>query len=510
MHKKRCFLRYALEKKNLESEAMKLYMEWNLSNHAILVLSECCINSIEILKMIHSHDIDEIFNTRQLIGDKIKFRYNLQKWRIQNKFESLTCTDNSTTSINTAVEHFPNNSFVEKEPQIDPPNLDVRKILSKTLAGNDILTKFEYKKHLTEIDQTAIVRIIVDHYLYKEHSMDSVTMKNVAKEIIEVFPSENESTYYIPRGRNKRPSGKLYDRYLNAKYKRKLKTLRNHSEKKSRKSTENTNKHTDSTPEYNDFQTKKQFLLYNTPSDIEILWKETSFLRMQENKDSWTNFINDWPRYKDPNGYELIKIDFETIHPGKYNKLFEKIQDFEQKMDKVFFSSGIKDKLNYQNYQEMKLKDISKDSRHFHFFNLLHTVIPPPRINKNTKPSIADAQLDMISLITNLENFKQEDNDLAELTINENLTVYPQVLVIGESVQTINEFFVSISGIRYKVPNLLSAIDLIMKIYFVFNLNYSKTSKYVLMFLQELIYEIPCEENIPKIKNCITRLKNFK
>lgn len=70
---------------HVEEKVLDLYLEWGLCGESISLLTDCGIQSIEILSIMHSHDIDEVFNKRKFLGEKIKFRYKLQKWRMENK-----------------------------------------------------------------------------------------------------------------------------------------------------------------------------------------------------------------------------------------------------------------------------------------------------------------------------------------------------------------------------------------------------------------------------------------
>lgn len=81
----------------VNSEVFNLYLEWGLSMEAIAALSECSINSMELLTIIHSHDIDEIFNQRHLLAEKIKFRHNLQKWRTGHGVSMICLQDGICT-----------------------------------------------------------------------------------------------------------------------------------------------------------------------------------------------------------------------------------------------------------------------------------------------------------------------------------------------------------------------------------------------------------------------------
>lgn len=149
---------------------------------------------------------------------------------------------------------------------------------------------------------------------------------------------------------------------------------------------------------------------------------------------------------------------------------------------------------------------IFSDSKHVYFFYLLNVVIQPPRINKTLKPSILDAQNDMIVHLVSLDDFKQKEDELKELATKEGLKLLPKIFVVGESISNLTEFYVYLNGILYKMKSVLSAADLIIKISLLFKLEFSAKSRYVWMFLQEYFYEIPLPEKIPKIINVLSKL----
>lgn len=66
------------------SDVFSLLETWELSSDAIKMVLGCGVNTLPRLQMLNSDDIGEIFNTRSLIGEKITFRYFLQKWRAEN------------------------------------------------------------------------------------------------------------------------------------------------------------------------------------------------------------------------------------------------------------------------------------------------------------------------------------------------------------------------------------------------------------------------------------------
>lgn len=359
---------YELDETN---EVVDLLLLWGLSIQSIYAVLGCGIKELQLLKILHTHDIDEIFKNlpREYFAEKIIFRHELQKWRANNnvsicvlllyllcifywQLQALSCCASDITVSNSK-------SSCNVEPCVTSvwpsAGYDIKNLLEKTVSGADIIRKYEENKTLTDLEQNTVSRIVVEYFIKNEIKMDATIMASAAKSIVLVFPFENHGTYYIPRTSKKNASGKIYDRYYNQKHK--LKTP------KRAKVTENFTCSEVSIVELDDgeFLTKKKWLSHNIPSDLKSVWQETSHIRMKENKESVDEMFRDWPRYKDANGLELIDIDFETIHPGKTYLLINKIDDLEKDVSNMFFPKGVKDKLNLQfleNYRSAK--NISK------------------------------------------------------------------------------------------------------------------------------------------------------
>ncbi|XP_067615737.1 uncharacterized protein [Eurosta solidaginis] len=118
-----------------------LLCSWGLSADSLIQLDQCGVKSMDILKMIHSHDIDEILNTRELIADKIKFRYQLQNWRLQNNASKYRL---STGTQPISLGHQPN----------------LENILKDTVDGIDIVKKYENLNCLQETGPSTIVQML--------------------------------------------------------------------------------------------------------------------------------------------------------------------------------------------------------------------------------------------------------------------------------------------------------------------------------------------------------------
>lgn len=88
--------------------------------------------------------------------------------------------------------------------------------------------------------------------------------------------------------------------------------------------------------------------------------------------------------------------------------------------------------------------------------------------------------------------------------------IQPLLLVIGE-VSNIKSISIYFDGIRYPILKTLSAIDILLKLMFVFNLEYPLESEKFYVFIQTFFYEIACEEEIStKISTITHELMNWR
>lgn len=268
------------------------------------------------------------------------------------QYPLVICCDSAQSLPTTTCSSSP--PPPHQEPEITPaPSaftaVDIKNILSKTIVGTDIISKYKTNKSLEESDQTAIAKIGVDDLFLNGVKMDPKIMKKVADAIVDLFPTENSLMYYTPRTAKRTPSGKLYSRYFNMIYKRKQASDGSSQAKKIR----NVEPSADTLHHNEEYMSMKVWLSENIPENLMAVWKETSKYRMNDRMDL-EKMLDEWPRYKDPNGPELINIDFENLYEGKGNNMFRKMEDFEKQFDEDFFVSQIKDKQNLQYLTRLK------------------------------------------------------------------------------------------------------------------------------------------------------------
>lgn len=129
----------------------------------------------------------------------------------------------------------------------------------------------------------------------------------------------------------------------------------------------------------------------------------------------------------------------------------------------------------------------------------LHAVIQPvttikvsgsDKKKKNIwRPSIAASQdsfFCQINTINDLDRKVQQKNDQSAKL---GLSQQPYVIGVGE-ISAIETYYVIIDEIRYKFDNFVKALDICFKSHYVLNIDYSKESQLIWLFIQIYFFNI--------------------
>ena len=132
----------------------------------------------------------------------------------------------------------------------------------------------------------------------------------------------------------------------------------------------------------------------------------------------------------------------------------------------------------------------------------LHHLLPPHQkvytdesgSKLRKKFSIQDSQESFAIVATSEEELNIKLNLLRLLNTN----IQPRLLIVG-SILKIEKIFIYFDGIQYPMVKMLTATDLLFKLFFVFNLEFPSESALFYSFLQIFFYEIPSDKKFTKI-----------
>ncbi|XP_067645897.1 uncharacterized protein [Eurosta solidaginis] len=332
-------------------------------------------------------------------------------------------TDSGHSIILSWLEKISNDLDTVKSRESTPISLTsentsfkVYDLLKSTVRGQLVLSFHHQKGYIDNKHQKTLTHCITESYIATGRKMNYSDMKQWENAICQIFPKEKPETYFLYRK------------------KRKEESLRQtvFTEKTS----------------HEEFLEKKCWLTHNcTPWDqVKSYWKETSVMRLNSGN-SLKKLLEDWPRYSDSNGYELVEIDFENMYPGKSNKLFLKLENFYKKIMPIL-QSDVKDKASRELLLSKVLNtNISNDSKYLITMLLLHCILQPLRRNRNEKPTIADAQYDFITLVSTSNDIMPSISALIKDYADKKRTLQPGIIAVDTDFSDISKcYFVTASN----------------------------------------------------------------
>eukprot|EP00102_Acyrthosiphon_pisum_P018840 XP_016656050.1 PREDICTED: uncharacterized protein LOC100574931 isoform X2 [Acyrthosiphon pisum] len=254
------------------------------------------INPINTIDMIHDITNFEIMNEKEMDG---------------------TVIDNSLV--------LSSDEFLIQD--IPSCNNRIKLILEQSQEGKNVLKFYHSSNNFSYAVRNKLVRLIIDYEV--THSPDQKLSMNhllqLSQSIVQIFPNESESTYFIPYLKSKeyvRPTrGKLFDRYCNL-----TKDIR----KLNVSPSTTTGECSSNTPvtAFNQDLNDSILWLKNNRESMDIVvnkWTETFSLRYDQmlKSNKQLNYFLEYPAISGPLGYKLIEIDFNILQPEKQLKLFD-------------------------------------------------------------------------------------------------------------------------------------------------------------------------------------------
>ncbi|XP_067614465.1 uncharacterized protein [Eurosta solidaginis] len=189
-----------------------------------------------------------------------------------------------------------------------------------------------------------------------------------------------------------------------------------------------------------------------------------------------------------------IEIDFESLYPGKGNLLFLKLETFYKSILDIF-DKEIKARPSRALYlKHLYNKNISNDSKYCIITILLHALLPPQRLNKNDKPTIADAQNDFVTLVGTPNDIQPKVVDIINQFAERKENCQPRIIAVGTDITCVSEFYIFCDAIKWKCCSYMKCVDIIIKLSYVFNTEYSQRSKLVWAFLAQYFFELKSED----------------
>ncbi|KAM7350821.1 uncharacterized protein ACRADG_009264 isoform 2-T2 [Cochliomyia hominivorax] len=465
--------------------------------------------SFESLKYLSKEDIKEAIPP---IGLRACFREKLFKWR-KNVYNIDNDTPSAELIANKVIAWLQNHSNI-KTAKFTPATMattslsvtnsgencklskSLHLILEQSLKGKTLLNFIKNNCNLTDSLRADLINIILEDIFYHDLKLAPKDIPFVVNEILEIFPNEIREYYFVQRKGKTNPSGKLWDKYVNQRAKRArfLIKPKEHMEMlDSRSQDEEIAKFDESV-----LLSIKSSLANDVSNwdDVKDKWERTFKLRQKQLKSSEEiyRFLSEWPLYSNVKCVELINIDFELLHPNKSKLLFDKWKVFTEKI-LHYYSLHIKDKKSKEILiNSWNISD--KYSLDYIYTILLNAIIIPTarfsdESGKNSKKvSIPDANDSFVIHLLTIDNYEIILGQQKEKYYNKNLTIQPFLIVVGQSIYTLEEFYVYFNNILFKFDSFLKSLDVCFKIMNTLSLEYPKACQGPWLFIEEYFYEI--------------------
>ncbi|XP_075148179.1 uncharacterized protein LOC142222103 [Haematobia irritans] len=461
----------------VDDDVGSLLMQWNLYHlHKHFIDHRI---TTEVLKLMHTSHIRILF-TGLAVGDMVIFEDRLKKWKshcmAQGKMlpspqetQNMSSSDDCESLVKAAIP-------------------SVKTMLMNTQNGRRILKYYEENKILHEDQRNLLIDTIAKYMEAEGYSCTISDCTRIENQICSLFPTE--SMEYYTSGKR----GKIYNKIYNLRRisKSVLKEKRGKGQQKLS---------IDVVPDSEALKACEMIKNQDIPSDeFDIYWKKCAQIRFSqfENLKSTEEILKAWPDYLKPCGLDLIATDFDI----KFPNAADLICTWSMFKEKIIYT--LKVKIASASIIKIldELETIDEESQIFCVFWYLHNLFPPQLTvitdvdgeKRKKKFSILDSQ-NSFALIAKTHD---EVEHKLKILKSKKTKLQPLLIVYGD-VHKIDKIYIYLDGIRYPSLKVLTALNLLYKIYFVFNIEFPKESEIYFNFIQSFFFDMKLEKNIPKV-----------
>lgn len=222
---------------------------------------------------------------------------------------------------------------------------------------------------------------------------------------------------------------------------------------------------------------------------IKSVWEKTCTIRRNcILKNDFEKVLQLWPRYKKSIGYELVDIDFKHLYPGSTSSYLKHyFYNFADKIIKLALDEARdrKDKDAIDRFNR-KSPVIDEENNFLGCVTLAAIFYMVPNKNKKCKQSLDK----MFHKVPKGNMINEEIQRVSEKAATLKEDMNPFILYYENESCMPYKFFVSVNHLIYETSNFITALDILFKCYFVFNVNYPSKCINVLTFLQHFFYKI--------------------
>ncbi|KAK0165517.1 hypothetical protein PV328_004024 [Microctonus aethiopoides] len=374
--------------------------------------------------------------------------------------------------------------------------LDIGEILKSDSIKGAIICEMSHDKLLTPHQRAVVIDIVVREAMKHCPRLKNEDFMRIENKILSYLKAEPPGLYYKPPVKQtKFQKSKASGGLMSTKY-RNLVAIKNELKKCLSESQQNLNETiTKKAVNDDEINEMKCWLFHNIePWDkVTLYWmkcKDSRSHELREKRLSVDDYINNWPILKHPNAYKLIKEDFCSMQLTNVclnTTVWDKfIHDLQQ-----VFSIAPKDKEGLSLFRRLNTADLNEDSRvAIEFLLLAHFIPPKKKVKRNWKPSIAECKDSLLihtKISGDLRNIFEKRQKVLQIR---KVQLQPFLIVVGPELTAIEEKYLCMGGIFYKLSTTLEAIDVLFQLFHSLDINFPLESTFIWQILEEGIYGI--------------------
>ncbi|XP_075159113.1 uncharacterized protein LOC142232258 isoform X2 [Haematobia irritans] len=366
------------------------------------------------------------------------------------------------------------------------------------------LPKLE-NKHRTIIAKSIIARILEP---YPERRLGRDDFIQLAKYIVELFPTEIRETYYVPCIKGHLQKGKLYDAYNNRRSRLRAAGLIKRGFRARTEDNSMDNSTASEGDNVEEFDIKELEILKSSKveawHEVLTMWEKSFHYRQKQLQDENMQPMEYIAKYNvllNEKCHELFELDFKMLYPN-INDIYQWRNYYQKVINRTKDIRGdwIKDIHQY-------IDDACNDEESKMSFALMLI----PYLLPNRKLRKQEIQ-QCFATYSNTDPFDDDDDDhqpnVKRIKLeNENDA---KIYFIGNTKGSISHAYVEIAGLRMKFESPMKAVEVCFQCFMTMNIRYPKTCSYIWIFIQKLIFNVDTKHDLilPKITTLINDLNN--
>ncbi|XP_062538637.1 uncharacterized protein LOC134206906 [Armigeres subalbatus] len=504
-------------------------------------LSESIIESFlvngyttETLKIIQRKEIEELIPPPSL-AERTKFIHHLDAWRVAQGLPKVA--ELSTESVSSAIQSTSSGSTTKSSGKnlITRDSCTAAFLLNNSSKGQSIIENYKKVQFLSRSDKKSITHIVIDEFKNRFSKLTSLELMEKAKELKHIFPGEPQETWYQPTfvtdssGRrkriNKQAKGRLYDRNVN------YKEVDHHiSQQVIGTSEPSTEKDSDASSTNVELPVRDSFESF-IPTFRVLATGTVAHRILGGNKRGRTHrallnphlhsfghcspgrvtgVFKPMLHIRNHRGYQLVQIDFAQKFSGKDDVLFERWIGFSKVVEQIL-QLEVADVNGRALLACLDAGEVTEDARNYVIVALLAHILPRAHIKcpgkKRWKPSNSEAQEGVVLHVQQLSDLESTLARLFKGFRDRGISSAPFIVIHGEDWKNPTSFTVWNNVVSYKLPSFLKALDICIKIYKTYSIDYPPQSAIIWKLLPTYLFEIDESEQNPTVESLCSTIR---